>query len=165
MDFTIAQDISAPVTVVEQRLFDADFIIASSALPKLGDCQLLNRTDSGNRIQAQIHRRFEDDLPSAVAAVVDPAKLSWVEEIEHDLTTHVSRCTFVPEFYRNRLSANYRATLERSPGGGTLRVAKGRLSVKAFLASRTVERAIVSGLREYAAAEAELLGSWATTSP
>ena len=95
--------------------------------------------------------------------MVDPDKLTWVEEVEHDLTTHVSRCRFVPEFYANRLRADYRATLEPTPDGGTLRTAEGRLSVKALLASRTVERAIISGLREYAEAEAELLGSWEPT--
>lgn len=165
MDFTIEQTIDAPLSQVEQRLFDADFISASSALPKLGDCRLLDSSESGDRVELRVHRKFEDGLPAAVTAVVDPAKLTWVEEIEHDLTTHVSRCTFVPEFYANRLRAEYRSTLTPTDSGGTLRVATGSLSVKALLASRTVERAIISGLREYAAAEADLLGSWTPTSP
>lgn len=163
MDFTIEQDIDAPLADVERRLLNADFIMASSALPKLADCRLVDLTETSDRVEARIHRRFDDDLPSAVTAVIDPAKLTWVEEIEHDLGTHVSRCRFVPEFYGNRLSAEYRATLEPTPSGGTRRVARGALSVKAFLASRTVERAIVSGLREYSQAEAGLLGSWAPT--
>ena len=165
MDFTIEQDIPAPLADVERWLLDADFITASSDLPKLSDCRLLDLTEAGNRVEARIHRRFDDHLSPAVTAVIDPAKLTWVEEVEYDLDTHVGRCTFVPEFYGNKFSAEYRSTLEPTASGGTLRVARGQLSVKAFLASRTVERAIVSGLSEYSQAEAELLGSWTPTSP
>ena len=159
VDFTIEQLVGAPLGTVEQRLLDADFVAATSELPKLGDCRLLERSESGDRVTVRIHRRFDDRLPAAVTAVVDPAKLSWIEEIEHDLSTHVSRCTFAPEHYPDRLKAGYRATLE-TMGDRTHRLVDGQLSIRAFLASRPVERAIVSGLREYSEAEAELLSTW-----
>jgi hypothetical protein len=43
----------------------------------------------------------------------------------------------------------------------TERLANGTLTVRAPLAGGRVERAIVSGLQEYSAAEADLITEWA----
>ena len=67
-----------------------------------------------------------------------------------------------PLAYGERLAAHY-STMLAEPAtapGTTERVARGSLTVRAPLVAGRVEEAIVSGLREFAVAEAELLSTW-----
>ena len=163
MDFRIEQRIRRPLSDVERDLLDPEFISATGALPKLHDCVVLDRTDRGDEVRLRVHRRFAADLPAVVTAVIDPARLTWVEEIAHDRTTHRASHRIAPDHYADRLRCSYTTSLvERD--GITTRVAVGALTVKALLAARPIEQAIVSGLREYAEAEATLLETWVPAS-
>lgn len=159
MDFTIDQQIEAPSAAVEGALLDGDFIAATADLPNLGDSALLDRSADGRTITARIQRRFTGHLSSMVTRVVDPARLTWVEEVTYDLDAHRGVHTIVPDNYADRLTSTYTTELT-SDGQTTRRVARGTLDVRSPIARRRVEGAIVSGLDEYAQAEAELLGTW-----
>jgi hypothetical protein len=110
-------------------------------------------------VHQRFRYRFTADLSPGVTRVVDPGKLTWVDDARYDLTSHTSRHRIMPDHYADRLSASYDVTLE-SLGDSTRRVASGVLTVRVPLVGGRVERAIVSGLEEHAAAEAELLGRW-----
>lgn len=160
MDFQIRQDISAPLAAVESLLTDAAFVEATGALAPLADCRLLDATTASGRTQARIHRRFAADLPSVVTAVVDPRRLTWVEEAVFDHADHTATHRIVPDHYGDLLQCSYRTSL-RVDGDRTIRDARGTMRVRVLLGGKQVERAIVGGLTEYAAAEAALLASWA----
>src|SRR5262249_39164023 len=159
MNFRIEQRIPAPLTAVEAALLDREFIAATATLPKLGEPELLEQQRDGDRVHQRVRYRFTAELSSAVMRVIDPAKLTWIDDARFDLTPHTARDAILPEYSADRLQASYAVTLEPL-GNSTRRVATGELKVRVPLLGGRVERAIVSGLEEHAAAEADLLGRW-----
>jgi hypothetical protein len=121
-------------------------------LPKLGRPQVLEHTRDGDVVELRIRYAFTGDLSAAARAVLDPAKLTWVEESTHDLTSRIARFTLVADHYRDRISCSGSYRFEAT-GDGTVRRTEGDLKVKAMLVGRLVEEAIISGLREHQQAE------------
>ena len=161
MEFTVEQRISASPDLVQHALVSPDFITACAELPRLGGCDLLDLEHSGEKVRMRVHRRFTGELNRAVTAVIDPEKLTWIEEIVYDLTHRKGTHRIVPDNYADRLSCSY-TTAITADGDGSRRLATGTVGVRAPLGHGRVEQAIVSGLEEYAQAEAELLGRWPT---
>lgn len=159
MDFRITQDIDRPVADVESALFDADFVAATSELPRLNDCELLAVERDGGRVRARVHRRFDAPLNAAVRRAIDPSKLTWVEEVDYDTDRHRGEHRIVPDNYADRMECAFVTELVDT-GGGTQRTTSGTMDVKIPLVGGKVAQAVVSGLEEYAAAEADLLGEW-----
>lgn len=159
MDFRIDQKIAAPLDAVEAALLDADFIAATSNLPQLGAPEVLDQKRNGDTVDQRVRYHFVGQLSSAVTRVVDPKRLSWVDETRYDLTAHTSRHQINPDHYADRLQASYDVTLE-AQGDVTRRVATGELKVHVPLVGGRVEKAIVGGIKEHADAEAALLGTW-----
>ena len=159
MKFRIEQRIPAPLAAVEAALLDRDFVAASADLPKLGAPELLELQRDGDRAHQRIRYRFTAQLSGAVTRVIDPGKLTWVDDARYDLTSHTSRHRILPDNYADRLQATYDVALEPL-GDSTRRLVTGELTVHVPLVGGRVERAIVDGLEEHANAEAELLGRW-----
>ena len=131
-------------------------------LPNLGDSALLDSTVDGRSVTIRIQRRFTGQLASVVTRVVDPAKLTWVEVVVYDLDAHRGQHTIVPDHDADRLKSSYTTTLVTDPAGdvtATRRTAQ-ELGVRSPIARHRVEQAIISGLDEYAQAEAGLLARW-----
>jgi hypothetical protein len=89
--------------------------------------------------------------------VVDPGKLSWVEESVHDLERFTVAFRMRPDHYADRLRSEGTARCQPAGDSVTRRVTSGDLAVRVPLVGRTVEGAIVSGLREHFAAEVEVV--------
>jgi DNA-binding transcriptional regulator YbjK len=157
--FRIDQHIPAPLAAVEAALLDRDFVAATADLPKLGAPELLELQRDGDRAHQRVRYRFTAQLSGAVTRVIDPAKLTWVDDARYDLTSHTSRHRILPDNYADRLQASYDVALEPL-GDSTRRLVTGELTVHVPLVGGRVERAIVDGLEEHANAEAELLGRW-----
>ena len=86
MDFTVTQTLRRPRRRRRPRLRVPRAVRRSSTgLPKLGPPEVLERTVDGDVVRLQIRYRFVGDLSPAVTAVLDPAKLTWVEHSTHDL--------------------------------------------------------------------------------
>lgn len=97
--------------------------------------------------------RFRGELNAAARAVLDPAKLSWVEHSTHEVARRHVDYRFAPDHYGDRLRASGSCTTRRGPHGGAIRTVEGALRVKMPLVGRAVEAAIVSGLRKHLASE------------
>jgi hypothetical protein len=164
MDFRIEQRLHGSPDEVEDVLLDAMFVSARADLPKLGDAELLHVRREAASATQHIRLRFTAPLSGAVTAVVDPQRLTWVDEAAYDLRTHVAEHRVVPDHYGDRLHCSYRATIE-ADGSGSTRMLAGIVKVRMPLVGGKVERAIVSGLAEHAVAEAELLNEWLTRGP
>lgn len=160
MKFRIEQQLAVSPAAVAEALVDADFIAASADLPKIGGAELLDQERDRTRVRQRIRYRFTGELSSAVTAVVDRDRLTWVDESEHDLVAHRSEHRIVPDHYGNRLQASYSTRLDADGDGVTRRIAEGAVKVRMPLVGGRVERAIVSGLQEHARAEAALLERW-----
>ena len=160
MKFELEQQLDAPVEQVESVLVDPAFIAASARLPKVGGAELLEQQRDGTTVRQRIRYRFTAELSSAVTAVVDPDKLTWVDDATYDLAAHRSTHRIVPDHYGNRLQASYEERFEPAADGRSVRRARGDVRVRMPLVGGRVERAIVSGLEEHAEAERALLSEW-----
>ena len=160
MRFRIEQRFAHPLHRVEAAFLDPDLLRRMAELPQLGRPELLHQGREGTSVVRRVRQRFAGDLPSAVTAVVDPARLTWVDESTADLATHRSDHRVVPDHYGGRLRSTYVTELHDDGAGGTVRVTDGEVVVRFPLVGGKVERAIVSELRRYAESEAELVESW-----
>jgi hypothetical protein len=158
--FELEQYLSAPLTEVEAAYLDPALLERLAGLPNVRRPELLEQHEEDGLVRRRVRFRFTGDLSSAVTSVVDPARLTWVEESVHDRSTHRGRFTIVPDHYAGRLRCSGTVTFREDAGGGTQRLTAGELSVRFPLVGSKVERAIVSGLREHAAAEARAVQAW-----
>lgn len=161
MRFAVTQTFRSPAEAVTAAYADPALYPSLVGLPKLGGVEALTHERDGDHVLQRIRYRFTGHLPSAVTAVVDPAKLSWVQESDHDLATGTTTFRLLPDHYPDRLRAS--GTFEVRPAGrvaGASRVVTGELKVRAPLVAGRVEGAIVSGLEEYLAAEAPRVDAW-----
>ena len=159
MRFTIEQRFAEPLVRVEAALVDPAYLERLSALPKLGRPTLLERREDGEVVHQSVRYGFVGDLNAAVRRVVDPQRLTWVEEATIDRATHVTTWRIVPDHYGHLLRSHGTFRLE-ALGDGTRRVAEGELKVSVPFVGGKVEQAIVSGLREHATLEQDVLQEW-----
>ena len=157
MRFEIEQLIAGPVDAVARVYTEPRFYELLGELPKLGRPELLERREVGSVVDLSVRFRFTGNLSPAVTRVVDPARLSWVEESVHDLEHHTVTFHMKPDNYADRL--RFEGSYRFAPVGDrqTQRVADGEVAVRAPIVGRAVEGAIVSGLREHLAAEVEVV--------
>jgi hypothetical protein len=107
----------------------------------------------------RVRYRFTGHLAPAARAVIDPERLTWVDESHHDLAARTVRFTLHPDHYGDRFAASggYRFEPDGADDGATIRTAWGDVKVKAPLVGGAVERAIVSGLEEHLRAETAIV--------
>lgn len=159
MRFELTQRFASPAAAVDAAYADPELYPTLVGLPKLGDIEVLRHEiradEDGTATGADLSIRFgfTGDLPGAVTSVVDPERLTWVQESQHDLGHGVTTFRLVPDHYADRLKASGRAAVS-ADGSGCTRVVSGDLTVRAMLVGGKVERAIISGLAEYLEAEA-----------
>ena len=109
---------------------------------------------SGSRVVVEVHYSFRGSVSSAVRAVVDPAKMSWITRTEMHPDEGRAVWEILPDYYPDRLSSD--GLFRFDPGdtpGSTVVTVEGDLKVRVPVVGRSVERVIVSGLRRYIEAE------------
>jgi hypothetical protein len=164
--FETVQQLRAPLLVVEATFVDPEFLRELATLPKLGRPELLDQDDQGDRLRQRVRYAFVGDLSAAVRAVVDPAKLTWVEDSTLDRRSHLTTFTILPDNYARLLDASGSISLA-SPDDdqATIRRVEGEVTVHVPLVGRKVEAAIVSGLREHAELEVDVVNRWVSSRP
>ena len=153
MRFQIEQRMAGPVDAVARIYTEPRFYELLGELPKLGKPEVLDRRQDGSLVHLAVRFRFTGHLAPAVTKVVDPARLSWVEESVHDLGRHTVTFHMKPDNYADRLRFDGSSRFEPAGADVTRRVAEGDVAVRVPLVGRAVEGAIVSGLREHLAGE------------
>jgi uncharacterized protein DUF2505 len=159
MRFQIEQEIPGPVDSVARIYSEPRFYEVLGEMPKLGKPEVLERRADGEVVHLAVRFRFTGNLSPAVTAVIDPAKLTWVEDSVHDLSGHRVTFRMNPDHYPDRLRSQ--GSVHYVPGGDglTRRLTEGELAVKVPLllgggrVGALVEDAIISGLRDHLAAE------------
>ncbi len=160
MKFEIVQRYAADVDAVQAAYLDADFYAQLTTLPAAGGIEVLSQHVDGDVVEQEIRFRFRGNLSSAVRAVLDPARLTWVDSSVVDRRAHRTTFRFLPDHYPDRLTCRGVRVLSADGPGRARQVANAELSVRAPLVGGIVERAIVSGLVENAAAEAVAVERW-----
>ncbi len=153
MRFLIEQRLTGSLEAVEAALYSPALLAEMDDLPKLGGATLLDESVDGDRVRRRVRYKFTAELNAAVTAVVDPDKLTWVEESVHDRSTHVTTWRIVPDHYPDRLDCHGTFTLVPKSPELTLRQTEAEIKVHFPLVGGRVEKAIVSGLQEHAVDE------------
>jgi hypothetical protein len=160
MDFRFRDPVAAMLDAVEAALLSEEFFRRLGDLPHVAAPELLDEREEGGTIVRRARYRFTGDVSGAVRKVVDPDKLSWVDECRYDRAVHRATHRILPDQYEKLLRCSYEEILEPD-GDGCVRTATGALSVKVPLVGGRVERAIIGGLEERATAEAAVLAAMA----
>jgi hypothetical protein len=156
VDFTLTQEIPAPVDAVDGALVNPEFLTRMAELPKLGSAEVVSNDRDGDTMHLQVRYLFQADLSASVTRVVDPSKLTWIEDSTVDLAAHHTTCVIRPDNYENLLEGSYEAAIAAS-GPGCVRTVTGRIKVHVPLLGGKVEKAIIGGLTENSDAQTHLL--------
>jgi hypothetical protein len=159
MDFTVAVPIAHPPAAVQDAFLDPDFLAVTGTLPKIGGAEVLelSRTDTTARLR--VRYRFTAPLNKAVTRVIDPQKLTWVDDATFDLAGLRADHVLEPDNYADRLEAAYTSTVAPD-GAGSIWTVSGSLVVHAALVGGKVAGVIVDGLKEHAVAQGQVLDEW-----
>jgi hypothetical protein len=156
MRFHLDQIFRAPADDVARAYTDPALYELLGRLPKLGRPEVLDRREDGEVVHLQVRYRFTGDLSPAVRRVIDPDRLTWVEHATHDLARREVDFRMVPDHYGDKLRSSGRYRFDEQEDL-TRRVAEGEVSVRVPIVGGSVERAIVSGLRQHLARETGLV--------
>jgi Protein of unknown function (DUF2505) len=156
VDFRVEQTYRADPELVARAYTDPALYEAVGEVSRLGRPEVLERREDGDVVTLRIRYRFTGDLSSAARAVLDPARLTWVEHSTHDLARRHVAYRLEPDHYADRFRADGECQVAPAAGagGGSVRTVTGLVKVKALVVGGAVERAIVSGLRDHLADEA-----------
>lgn len=157
--FSLVQRFAAAPDDVARAFVEPGFYVTLAELANLGEPEVLSREVDGDQVRLRVRYRFTGALSPAARAVLDPSRLTWVEESHHDLATRHVRFRLVADHYADRFrgAGDYRF---RPDGGGTIREATGEIEVRTPLVGRRVERAIVSGLEDHLEDEVAIVDRW-----
>jgi hypothetical protein len=127
---------------------DPALYAAYPAGPRLAAPEVVGRSAEGDIVEQDLQYRFTGELSSAVRAVVDPARLSWVERSRHDLAQRTTTFELRPDHYADRLRCSGTVTVQPD-GDGCRRTVTGDLKVRVALVGGTVERTLVADLQDH----------------
>ncbi len=159
MRFTVEQRFGTDADETARAFTEPELYAGFADLPKVSVPEVLGCEADGDVVRLRIRYRFAGQLSSAARAVIDPAKLSWVDESTHDLARRHVRFVLRPDHYgeRFRCSGEYRIEPD---GDGCRRHATIDVKVSAPFVGGAVERAIESGLREHLADETRVVEAY-----
>jgi len=168
MQFRVDQRFAATPDDVLAMYCTAEFYDALDELTRIGRPEVLS-VDGGpsdRTVRLRIRYAFTGHLPGAALAVIDPKKLTWVEDTSFDTATRTGTTKLLPDHYPDRLTASARSTIkgaEPADDAGeprTVRRVEGTVSVRMPFVGGQVEKAIVSGLRDHLADEQLVATRW-----
>ena len=160
MRFTIEQRFAVPVDAAARAYADPELYTRFVGMRKLSTPEVLAHSVDGDVVQLDVRYRFADELSPAARAVIDPAKLSWVERSIHDLAARRTDFTMLPDHYRDRFRCQGSYRFEALGDESCARHGAADLRVKALLVAHAVEGAIVSGLEEHLDDEVPLVEAY-----
>ncbi|HEY5153927.1 MAG TPA: DUF2505 family protein [Acidimicrobiales bacterium] len=157
MRFDAEQRFDAEVDHLLGLFTDPDFYATLTDLPKISTPELLDHRTAGGRIHISYRQRYTGDLPAAAKSMIDVDKISWIEELSFDLGSRTAETQLKPDHYADRFSCHGRYTFRDLGRGRASRRLDGDLRIRVPLVGGRVESALVSGLKEHADAERELI--------
>jgi len=104
-----------------------------------------------------LHYRFAGQLNGIARSMLDPDKLTWVQETEVDLARLRTQVRMVPDNYEQLISFNGWYELRRSEGRKCTQHFEADLRVHLPLVGPLAERAITSSIRDNVVSTAKVL--------
>jgi len=158
--FRLDQHFATPAGEVAAAFVDSELLAHLCGADDLGRPELLERVEEGEVVRLRVRYAFTGVLSPPLSAVVEPARLTWVEESTLDRRTHRTEFHVVPDHYPGRLRCAGTIELHDDGHGGARRIAEGTLEVGIPVLGGKVERAVVEALVAQAATQARVVGEW-----
>lgn len=159
MNFEFEQRFSSPIEAVGAACASSEIIDLWDDLPELSRPVLLEHNDDGERVFQRVRFAFIGSVSPALTALVDPSRLTWIEESEFDRHTNRRRFRIVPEHYGEAMNCEGTTDLQ-AIGAETVRRTHAELTVNIPVIAAMAQEAIVSALRQLAVAEAVAIRRW-----
>ena len=159
MKFEVSQQFEAPASEVIERYCSLEMYEQLPDFDKISRPEIVDRTERSGLVQLRVRYRVIADLPAAALAIIDPERLTWIEDTTYDLAAMTATTRLLPDHYASKLEASASARFSDAPDGSR-RTVSGNLRVHVLLVSGQVERAIVSGLQEHLSEEARLVAEF-----
>lgn len=162
MRFSIEQRFAAPLDRVLTAYTDPELYPTLTGFTKIGTPAVLAAETSGDEAHLRLHMQFIAEVSSAVSAVVDPRKLSWVQDEVYDLGQGTAVVRFEPDNYADRFTCvgGYRFEPAPDDPSRTIRTISGDLKIRVLLVGGQAEKAMVMGLTEHFAEEQPEVQAW-----
>jgi len=155
--FSVDQVISAEPDAVQAAFCDDRLYPALGALPGIAPPEVLEKEERDGQVCLRIRYRFNGSLAPPARAVLDPARLSWIDSSTIDVQARHTQWEILPEHYGRNLSCTGEYTFLPGAGGRTTQHIEGDLRVRWPLVGPIVERALLTGLRQHLAGEADIV--------
>jgi hypothetical protein len=157
--FSIGQNVAVAPDVAVAAYGSPAFYENRAPSGDIALVEVVSHEDSGDQARIEVRYQFTGSVSSAVRAVIDPSKMSWITRTDIDKTQRRTSFVVLPDHYPDRLDCSGTFTFADAATGSaaTVITIAGDLKVHVFLVSRTVEQLIVSGLRKYLEAEVSTL--------
>ena len=146
--------------MVEEAFVDPAFYAELGDLPNIRAPEVLSIDADADVVRLRIYYALQADLAPAVRRVLDPEKITWIEESTVHRGRHYTDFRMVPEHYVNRMECAGSYRFEESGPETTEQVVEGDLIIHYPVVGRLVERAILTGMRQHLTEEARLLERW-----
>ena len=159
MKFSIGQSVAVAPDAAVAAYANPAFYEERPVSGDIALVEVVSHETARSPASVEVRYKFTGSVSSAVRAVVDPAKLSWVTRTEIHQAERRTTFVVVPDHYPDRLGCSGTFVFTEGANGpdSTVVTVEGDLAVRVFLVGRTVEQLIVSGLRSYLAAEVATL--------
>ena len=160
VQFSSSQTYTHDVDDVIDAYADPTMYTGLPELPKIGRPEVVDHRRGGDTVRLDIRYAYTGDLPGAALAVIDLARLTWVQRTVVTLSDRTITIALLPDHYPDRLQCAGTFRFVPRPDGGTTRRVQGDLRVKVMVVGGQVERALVSGLEEFQEAETAAVDAW-----
>jgi len=158
----VDQPIAATPEEAQAAFLDPAFYESLGELEGISAPEVRSFSSGPERARIALGYRFSGDLSGPARALLDPAKITWVQETEVDLATGRSEVRMVPDNYGGLLSFNGWYDLRPDGGTGCCQHLEADLRVHIPLLGPLAERTIAESLRENLAGMARLLERYIT---
>jgi Protein of unknown function (DUF2505) len=164
--FSIGQNVAVAPDAAVAAYADPAFYENRAPSGDITLVEVVSHEDRDDQARMAVRYQFTGNVSSAVRAIIDPAKMSWITRTDIDKTQRRTSFTVLPDHYPDRLDCSGTfsfAEAASGPGGSVITIA-GDLKVHVFLVAKTVEQLIVNGLRAYLEAEVATLPNFTASS-
>jgi hypothetical protein len=144
MRFRAQHHYSGPVARVLAILGEPRFYL-ELALPDLSQPELVEEHRDGDSVLLALRYEFVGGLDPIAQRLIGPGRLTWLQEVRVDSSTHSGTLRFEAEQDPGRLHGDASFTCTET-AGVTTRVLDGELVVRVPAVGRMAERRIVPGI-------------------
>jgi hypothetical protein len=159
---SVDQPIAATPEEAQAAFLDPAFYESLGELEGISAPQVRSFSSGPDHARIALGYRFSGDLNGPARALLDPAKLTWVQETDVDLASGRSEVRMVPDNYGGLLSFDGWYELLPDGNGRCRQHLEADLRVHIPLLGGLAERTIAESLRQNLAGMAQLLERYIT---